>query len=281
MKKLIVITVAILSMAAGCSDDAGSDAERLAVANEMVTAWNSKDWERVYELFADDGVLHSVMNEPIVGRDAIRERLAPMLAGIDRIELELRHIGIVDDVVVLERTDDFVYNGEHARVPVVGVMEIAGGKITEWREYYDKASLVAALTPDDTDAAAPDVETRILALTKQLSVDWNAGRMAEYLAAYDDEAPVSLMFGDRILAGKENIVALFTSTWTTEPAMGDFDTSDVDVRVVAPGVALVSGLFEHRFEHETVRGSFSHLWKLDGAGRWKIVHEHTSRAMTE
>jgi limonene-1,2-epoxide hydrolase len=27
-------------------------------------------------------------------------------------------------------------------VPVVGVLEIEGGKITAWREYYDRAMLV-------------------------------------------------------------------------------------------------------------------------------------------
>ena len=279
MRKLAILFLVVCCAGPSCtaaSNDA--EAQRLSVANAMVEAWNARDWESVYELFAEDGVLHSVMIEPVVGRDAIRERLTPLLAGVERIELQIANIGVVDDVVMFERVDDFVYNGKHSRVPVVGVMEISDGKIDEWREYYDKATLAAALAGPGDSA---DPEAPLLELTRQLSVDWNAGRMAEYLAAYSDEAPVTLMTGDRIVPDKDDVIALFTSSWKTEAEMGDFDTKDVDVRIVAPGLAVVVGFFEHRFEHETVNGSFTHVWQKNNVGVWKIIHEHTARAAGE
>lgn len=135
----------------------GAEQEPVTVVKQMLAAWSGKDWERVYELFHEDGVLHSMMMEPIVGRAAIRERLDPLLAGIDRIDLQVRHIGLIDGRVFVERVDDFVFRGHAGRVPVVGVFEVEGGRIRTWREYYDHAQLRAAMgvAPAEDHATPP------------------------------------------------------------------------------------------------------------------------------
>jgi len=277
-----IVTILLLVICSGmiaCSKEtAQADAERLAVADDMINAWNTMEWDRAFDLFADDGVLHSMMIEPIVGKQAIRERLLPLVQNLDRIELQIRNKGIVNDVVMFERVDDFVYKGQHSRIPVVGVMEISNGKIDAWREYYDKASLAAALSPPEPASA---VASEILALTKKLSTDWNAGEMGLYLDAYSDDVEMSLLFQDRIVASKQELSDLFTSSWTTEEAMGDFDTDQVGIRQIAPGTAISRGLFEHRFPNETVHGAFTHVWQKTNAGTWKIIHEHTSRGRDE
>ncbi len=265
-------------MIACSKETAQEDAERLAVADDMINAWNTMEWDRAFDLFADDGVLHSVMIEPVVGKQAIRDRLLPLVQNLDRIELQIRNKGIVNDVVMFERVDDFVYKGRHSRVPVVGVMEISNGKINEWREYYDKASLAAALSPPE---AASTVGNEILELTKKLSTDWNAGEMALYLDAYSGDVEMSLLFQNQIVASKQELIDFFTSSWTTEEAMGDFETDQVGIRQIAPGTAISRGLFEHRFPSETVRGAFTHVWQKTNAGTWKIIHEHTSRGPDE
>lgn len=279
MRIAITLLLVLCSGMTACSkENAQAGAERLAVADDMISAWNTMDWDRAFDLFADDGVLHSVMIEPIVGREAIRARLLPLVQNLDRIELQIRNKGIVNDVVMFERVDDFVYKGKHSRIPVVGVMEISNGKIDAWREYYDKASLAAALSPPE---AASTVGSEILALTKKLSADWNDGGMAAYLDAYSEDVEMSLLFQNRIVASKRELTDLFTSSWTTEEAMGDFETDQVGVRQIAPGTAIARGLFEHRFPNETVRGAFTHVWQKTNAGSWKIIHEHTSRGIGE
>jgi limonene-1,2-epoxide hydrolase len=257
---------------------ADTDEAKLATALEMVDAWNKRDWERVYALFADDGVLHSMMMEPVVGRENIRERLGHITPGVEQIELQLQHIGIVDDVVVLERVDDFTYYGTHSRVPVVGVMEIDNGLVTVWREYYDHASLARALTtPSSLQAKADKTETAIIGLTEKLQTDWNDGDMEAYLAAYWNSENTSLMFGDKAVRGWETVATMFRNTWTTEENMGNFSTHDVVVRQITADTAISSGGFQHVFPKETIDGSFTHVWKLFEDGRWLIVHEHTSR----
>ncbi len=278
MKKLGAWLLVCCGMFGCAHQPATEDAERLAVADDMIDAWNTLDWDRMFALFAEDGVLHSVMIDPVVGREAIRTRLTPLVTQLDRIELQIRNKGLVNDVVMFERVDDFVYKGRHSRVPVVGVMEISDGKVDVWREYYDKASLAAALNPAD-DAAA--IEKEILALTGKLSSDWNSGDMAGYLAAYSDDVEMSLLFQNRIVASKQELTELFTSSWTTEEAMGDFETENVGVREIAPGTAIARGLFQHQFPNELVIGSFTHVWQKTNAGSWKIIHEHTSRRRDE
>ena len=145
---IIALAAGLLTM--GCAqsqvEDATESDSRVAVVMDMVDAWNTKDWDRVTNLFAEDGSLHSMMVEPIVGRESISARIGHLGEGIETITLNIHHVGVVDDVVFVERTDEFVYNGHAGAVPVVGVIEVGDdGLITEWREYYDRAELLEAL----------------------------------------------------------------------------------------------------------------------------------------
>ena len=288
MKKLLlpVILIAVLALAACQPSDTANqakvDAAKLEVAQEMVQAWNDQNWDRVYGLFAEDGVLHSVMVEPVVGRENIRARLGRLEAGIERIELQILNSGVINDVVVLERVDDFVYNGEHGRVPVVGVLEIVDGEVKVWREYYDHATLVEALTPDPKpqEEILAESEAEIRALIEKLQVDWNGGDMAAYLDVYWKSEEFSLMFGDKALRGWQAVSDLFTSSWTSEEAMGNFKTGEVAVRFTGTDLAIASGGFEHQFPTEKIVGSFTHVLRRFDDGRWLIIHEHTSRGIT-
>ncbi|MEZ0073276.1 nuclear transport factor 2 family protein [Planotetraspora sp. GP83] len=119
--------------------------QRLRVAQDMIDAWNALDWERVIGLFAPDGVLHSVMQEPLIGREAIRERLAVLAEGLERLDIRVKAMGVVDGRVFMERLDVFDARGSHGEVPVVGVLRIEDGLVAEWLEYYDRATLLRGM----------------------------------------------------------------------------------------------------------------------------------------
>jgi limonene-1,2-epoxide hydrolase len=112
------------------------------VAEEMVDAWNKIDLDRIIDTFAEDGVLHSMMIEPVKGRQALRTRLGAFLTGATRLNLQVKNVAVVGNTVFLERVDDFDYKGKSGAVPVVGVMEISDGKVKIWREYYDRDQLL-------------------------------------------------------------------------------------------------------------------------------------------
>lgn len=136
----MVLTLVVAAPPARAAD---TDASRIAVANEMIAAWKAADWRKVADLFAEKGVLHSMMIEPVVGREAVYERIAALGKGApDGVVLDVRHMGVIDGLVFIERTDRFVYNGHAGATPVVGILDIRNGKVQEWREYYDRAQLL-------------------------------------------------------------------------------------------------------------------------------------------
>ncbi|HKS53678.1 MAG TPA: nuclear transport factor 2 family protein [Steroidobacteraceae bacterium] len=124
---------------------ADTDVQKLATVRQMIDAWNQRNWQQVYDLFAEDGSLQSMMLPPTVGRAAIQQRIGALAKGIESIELRVKHIGVIDGVVVVERVDAFVYRGKHGECPVVGVVEVENGHVKAWREYYDRAQLLEAM----------------------------------------------------------------------------------------------------------------------------------------
>jgi len=145
MKRILSVLAVVLAMASTAAPAiaADSDQAKLAVAREMIAAWKAADWRKVGDLFAEKGVLHSMMIEPVVGRQAIYERIAALGKGAPGgVVLDVAHMGVIDGLVFIERTDRFVYNGKSGAVPVVGVLDIRDGKVQAWREYYDRAELL-------------------------------------------------------------------------------------------------------------------------------------------
>jgi limonene-1,2-epoxide hydrolase len=156
MRRRMLAALSTLLLAAAASPaSADTDAQKLATVRQMIEAWNTRNWQQVYDLFAADGRLESMMlTEPTVGRAAIEKRIGALAKDISKIELRIRHIGVADGVVFIERVDDFVYRGHHGKVPVVGVVEVEDGRVKAWREYYDRAQMLEAMgLKEDFDAA--------------------------------------------------------------------------------------------------------------------------------
>ena len=131
-----------------------SDEQKIALGREMAAAWKALDWRKVADMFTADGVLHSMMVEPIVGREAIYKRVAGLGDGLESISLTIHHIGVIDGALYMERLDEFVIRGKPGSAPVVGVLEFEGPLIKVWREYYDRAHLLKAMgLVQDFDAA--------------------------------------------------------------------------------------------------------------------------------
>ena len=90
----------------------------LGVARSMIDAWRVLDWDRVANLFTDDGVLQVVPLKPYTGRAAIKAHLDQIASGIERLDFKIRHLNAIGHIVLFERSDEFVYKGRTASVPV-------------------------------------------------------------------------------------------------------------------------------------------------------------------
>jgi len=63
---------------------------------------------------------------------------------VDRIEFEILHLAVNGNVVLTERVDTFVRSAGSVGLPVMGTFELADGRITAWRDYFDLAQVTAA-----------------------------------------------------------------------------------------------------------------------------------------
>lgn len=71
-----------------------------------------------------------------------------MCTGIDWIVVRQTSSGDASRGTVLnEREDRFEIHGRWTTLPVAGVFEVRDGRIVLWRDYFDRETLVAMMTP--------------------------------------------------------------------------------------------------------------------------------------
>lgn len=121
-----------------------SEEEKIAVFRKVAAAWEGKQWRTVADAMTPDGVLHSMMLEPVVGRETFFQRMSSMSHPDKQVKLHIQRIGVIDGAVVVERRDEIIIDGVSRSVPVVGILQFEGPLISLWREYYDRAQLLQA-----------------------------------------------------------------------------------------------------------------------------------------
>jgi limonene-1,2-epoxide hydrolase len=105
----------------------------------FIESWAGRDIDTIMDFFAEDAVYHNVPMDPAnVGKEQIRAVIGMFMKDPTRVEWEVHHQAETADGVVLnERTDRF-WIGEHLiALRVMGTFELADGKITAWRDYFD------------------------------------------------------------------------------------------------------------------------------------------------
>ena len=113
-----------------------TDAEK--VVTEFCNAWPRRNIDELLGFFTDDAVYHNIPVEPLRGKAAIRAGINTFLPGAKSIEFKVLKSACAGNVVFNERVDLFTLdNGKHLSLPVAGVFEVTGGKISAWRDYFD------------------------------------------------------------------------------------------------------------------------------------------------
>jgi limonene-1,2-epoxide hydrolase len=110
------------------------------IVNDFCKAFERKNIDEIMGYFADDAVYHNMPMEPAKGKDAIRKTINSFLPGSDKIEFKILHTGSNGNIVFNERIDMFDLGEKRVELPVAGVFEIRGGKISLWRDYFDLQS---------------------------------------------------------------------------------------------------------------------------------------------
>jgi limonene-1,2-epoxide hydrolase len=115
-----------------------SEAEK--IVSDFCTAWTRGNIDEIMGFFAEDAVYHNIPLEPAKGKPAIKAVISSFLPGAKSIHFKILKTAAEGNVVFNERVDIFDQkDGKHIEIPVAGVFEVNGGKLSAWRDYFDMA----------------------------------------------------------------------------------------------------------------------------------------------
>jgi limonene-1,2-epoxide hydrolase len=113
-------------------------AENEKIVTDFCKAWSGMNIDEILGFMTDDAVYHNIPMPPAKGKTAIRAAVAGFLKMADGIEFKILHTASAGKLVMNERVDSFQFKGgKTGAIPVAGVFEVTGGKISAWRDYFD------------------------------------------------------------------------------------------------------------------------------------------------
>ncbi len=103
----------------------------------MIDGFNKIDLDAIVACFADDAIYDNVPMAAVQGTDAIRKTLEGFMGAASEVQWDIVNIVADGGVVLTERVDKFKVNDQWIELRVMGAFEVADGKITAWRDYFD------------------------------------------------------------------------------------------------------------------------------------------------
>ena len=110
----------------------------------------ARDIESAATMVSTDFEYDNVPMGKAFGPQGLRDTLTGFFGMCTEIDWEILRqtsTGTVQNGTVLnEREDRFEIHGRWVTLPVAGIFEVRDGLITLWRDYFDKATLLDAMT---------------------------------------------------------------------------------------------------------------------------------------
>ena len=115
--------------------------EQIVIA--FCEAWERSDLEAILGMLASDVDYQNVPAPAMIGREAVREFIAPLIAATTKIEFIMKAIGVSADgsTILTERIDKLHYGEKVVVLPLMGIFVVKDGLISQWRDYADSASV--------------------------------------------------------------------------------------------------------------------------------------------
>ncbi len=119
----------------------------LETVHAFMTAAANRDYDTALGLLTDDVEYQNMPLPPVHGAAAVKETLEMLLASAESSEWVVHREAASGDLVLNERTDRFLVNGNWLELPVAGVFELRDGRIALWRDYFDLETIMKQMAP--------------------------------------------------------------------------------------------------------------------------------------
>jgi limonene-1,2-epoxide hydrolase len=117
----------------------------LSVVNEFLRAAAARDYDTALALVSEDVEYQNMMLPAVHGKAAMVQTLEALLALCSHSEWEVLREVAAGPLVMNERVDRFTLDGVTTALPVAGVFELRDGLIAVWHDYFDLATIMAAM----------------------------------------------------------------------------------------------------------------------------------------
>jgi ketosteroid isomerase-like protein len=146
------------------------------------------------------------------------------------------------------------------------------------RRLYGWRAAVGALAMLACSGARPgDQQAEIQAMLTRSASDWNRGNLAGFMSDYLQDSTVSYVSRGHVQYGWQPLFDHYQQDYFAPGTSRDslaFD--ELRVRSLAPDVAFATARFKlTRGDSVVASGPFTLILRK-AAGRWRIVHDHTS-----
>jgi limonene-1,2-epoxide hydrolase len=120
-----------------------NDNER--IVRDFLAAWSRLDPAELAGYFTEDGCYYNIPTEPVRGRQNVENFIRGFTATWTATEWEILNVDAAGDVVYAERIDRTKTSQGDVDLPCCGVFQMEGGKIKEWRDYFDLNTFMQAM----------------------------------------------------------------------------------------------------------------------------------------
>jgi len=107
---------------------------------------------------------------------------------------------------------------------------------------------------------------------------WNRGDLVAFASTYEDSSETTFIGREITRGGTQAILDRYRRTYPNREAMGTLTFSELEIRILAPNLALATGKYALK-RTLAAGGDGSGRFTLilrKGAAGWKIIHDHTS-----
>ena len=152
---------------------------------------------------------------------------------------------------------------------------VSRARATDIRFLVIAAGLAASAISTSCVARASRAERDIRAVLDAQAAAWNRGDIDGFMNSYWRSNDLTFSAGGRVTRGWDATIARYKSRYTTRDRMGTLSFSDLEIRMLDDDAALVLGRWMLRRAADAPSGAFSLVLRRT-AGRWVIIHDHTS-----
>jgi ketosteroid isomerase-like protein len=195
------------------------------------------------------------------------ERPVPMARAQKRADVEATMLGDGAGIVIYVLPDGMSATGEEMADGPQDVADTWHRKNGKWMLVFEMRTLLA---PE------PGVEEkRIRGVLEEQQAAWNRGDIDSFMKGYWNSQQTEFVTASGVVRGWQAVLDRYHKSYPGRAAMGSLAFSDLEIRLVSPTAALVTGAFQLQRENDAPGGTFTLLFRRFADG-WKITGDHTS-----